>query len=115
MIKYYNFPRQLRLFKSKDFNWVLQQSIKINRSYIMTLHCPNSCKHARIGFIISKNQVQHAYQRNRIKRLIRESFRLNQEKLPSMDFILIIKQELSLMKNKIIIEKLNKLWDHYSI
>lgn len=77
------------------------------------LYYPNCYKYARLGFIISKHNVKYSYQRNRIKRLIRESFRLTQNKLPSMDFIIIIKKTISLMKNKIIMEKIQQLWNYY--
>ncbi|WWP00273.1 MAG: ribonuclease P protein component [Candidatus Dasytiphilus stammeri] len=86
--------------------------MKINRSHIIMLYNPNGYKYARLGLIISKHNVKYSCQRNRIKRLIRESFRLTQNELPSMDFIIIIKKTVSLMKNKIIMEKLQELWNH---
>ncbi|WWO99560.1 MAG: ribonuclease P protein component [Candidatus Dasytiphilus stammeri] len=87
--------------------------MKINKLHMIMLYCPNIYKYARLGFIISKHNIKYAYQRNRIKRLIRESFRLTHNELPSMDFIIIIKKKVDLMNNKIIMEKLKQLWKIY--
>ncbi|WWO95537.1 MAG: ribonuclease P protein component [Candidatus Dasytiphilus stammeri] len=110
-MNYYKFPKKLRLLKSKDFNLVLQQSMKINRSPIILYYCRNHYKFARLGLIINKYNIPLAYQRNRIKRLIRESFRLNQNELPSMDFVIIIKKKVDLMKNQKIVEILQTVWE----
>ena len=47
---------------------------------------------ARLGIAIPKRLVKTAVQRNRIKRLIRESFRLNQEKLTGIDVIVVLRK-----------------------
>jgi ribonuclease P protein component len=42
---------------------------------------------ARLGMLISRRHAAHAVVRNRIKRCIREAFRLEQERLGSLDIL----------------------------
>ncbi len=44
---------------------------------------------ARLGLVISKKSVPTAVNRNRIKRMVRESFRLHWPRLPSVDVIFL--------------------------
>ena len=45
----------------------------------------NQSEHARLGLAIATKVFGTAVKRNRVKRLIRESFRLNQMTLPCVD------------------------------
>jgi ribonuclease P protein component len=46
---------------------------------------PNQETHARLGLAIATKTFGSAVARNRIKRIARESFRLNQHDLPALD------------------------------
>jgi ribonuclease P protein component len=43
--------------------------------------------HARLGVLVSRRHAKAATQRNRIKRCIREAFRLEQDKLGALDVL----------------------------
>ena len=45
----------------------------------------NQRDHARLGLAIATRVFGNAVARNRVKRIIRESFRLNQHSLPAVD------------------------------
>ena len=49
----------------------------------------NGMERPRLGLAIAKRYVKLAKDRNRIKRLTRESFRLNQHKLAGLDFVVM--------------------------
>ncbi|MGP1930246.1 MAG: ribonuclease P protein component [Arsenophonus sp. ET-YP4-MAG3] len=107
------FPKELRLLTPKCFNYVFQQAQRVSSSEIIILGCFNNLGYPRIGFTIAKKNIKQAYQRNRIKRLTREYFRLHQNKFPSMDFVVLVKKEIIRLNNKEIIEILGKLWHRY--
>ena len=49
-------------------------------------------------------------QRNRIKRQIRESFRLNQHQIPAIDIVVMVKSGIDKLDNKTINQELEKIW-----
>jgi ribonuclease P protein component len=67
-----------------------------------------------LGITIAKKQVKRAYQRNRCKRLLRESFRHRQHRLPAMDFIAIAKKGIEALDNPHFTALVAKLWQRYS-
>ena len=72
---------------------------------------PNdSSKSNRLGLAIAKKRVKLAVQRNRIKRIIRESFRLNQHNLPPIDMVVMVKSGIDKLDNQEINQQLSKIW-----
>jgi len=65
---------------------------------------------ARIGFAFSKRALRHAVDRNRVKRLARESFRHYHSNLPTVDIVLIAQTEVAEMDNTAILRQLEVLW-----
>ncbi len=47
---------------------------------------------ARLGLIVSKKTAKLAVQRNYMRRIMRELFRLNQHNLPAMDLVIQIQK-----------------------
>ncbi len=56
---------------------------------------PNGLQHARLGLIIPKRIIAHAVSRNRVKRLLREGFRLRQHDLQGLDIVARMKAEMT--------------------
>ena len=48
---------------------------------------PNGLGHARLGLAVGVRAAGNAVRRNRVKRIVRESFRANQQELPSVDLV----------------------------
>ncbi len=46
---------------------------------------------ARLGLIIGKRAVAKAHERNRLKRVAREAFRLKRSELPALDIVLQVR------------------------
>lgn len=104
------FPKKLRLLSPQHFNYVFQQSQQASYPEITILGRLNELGYPRIGLTIAKKNIKRAHERNRIKRLTREYFRLHQHKLPSMDFVILVRKGLANFNNQEITEILCKLW-----
>ena len=104
------FPRELRLLTPSQFTFVFQQPQLAGTPQITILGRQKSLGHPRIGLTVAKKNVKRAHERNRIKRLTRESFRLRQHELPAMDFVVVAKKGVADLDNRALSEALEKLW-----
>ncbi len=77
----YTFRRSHRLSGSRAFAGVFEARVRVSRGPLTIYSRPNDLGHARLGLSVSR-RVGTAPQRNRIKRKLRESFRLLQHDLP---------------------------------
>ncbi len=55
---------------------------------------PTIWSHPRLGLVIGKESVKLSVERNRLKRLIRDSFRLHQELLAGLDIVVVARKGL---------------------
>ncbi|SBT82069.1 Ribonuclease P protein component [secondary endosymbiont of Trabutina mannipara] len=111
------FTRKLRLLTSNDFFFVFQKPHRVGTQYILILSRLNTLGYPRVGFTIAKKYIKKAHERNKIKRLIRESFRRQQHTLPTMDFVVIAKKDFTnfYKNNSAITETLDKLWNYHCL
>ncbi|MGY6773774.1 ribonuclease P protein component [Gallibacterium sp. ZY190522] len=107
------FSRELRLLTPSQFNFVFQQPFRASLPEISIIARPNSLQHPRLGLTVAKKYVKRANQRNRIKRICRESFRLQQHLLPNYDFIIIARKGISDIDNMLLFKMLDKLWQRH--
>jgi ribonuclease P protein component len=107
----HEYPRQLRLLTAGDFKSVFDDaSLKAPDQRILILARPNGLDHPRIGFIISKKNIRRAVKRNLVRRIIRESFRLNQHKLPAIDMVVLARPGLGDLSTEDIHRLSHKSW-----
>jgi len=66
---------------------------------------------ARLGLAISKKNTKRAVDRNRIKRIIRESFRLNLQILPPIDLVVMANPATKNADNQQIFHSLEQHWN----
>lgn len=94
-----DFDRDKRLLTARQFSAVFDSPTgKVPGKHVLLLARENGLDHPRLGLVIGKKNVKLAVQRNRLKRLIRESFRHNQETLAGWD-IVVIAQGLGELEN----------------
>lgn len=74
------------------------------------LACKNAANHPRLGLTIAKKKVKKAHARNRLKRLIRDSFRLRQHQLVNIDIVVMAKPNADQLSNEELQQQLHKLW-----
>ncbi len=85
------------LFESKlrckrQFDYVFQGQKRLYARWFLAYYRYNQQSLPRLGIIISKRNVRLAVQRNRIRRLIKEQFRLKQAVLPPIDIVFVVKK-----------------------
>lgn len=111
----YKFQPYRRLKKNKDFRSVLSKSQKVSQAYLLAVYQTNDRPNARLGVAVSKRVAKLAVARNRIKRVIRESFRLSQNQLPTIDIVVIVRSEGGNADKKRLRETIDKLWKKLTV
>ena len=87
----YSFPKTLRIRSRSEFSAVFEDRVKAARGPLIAYARPNNLRHPRLGISISR-AVGTAPRRNRIKRLIREAFRIHQHDWPvGYDMFLVVR------------------------
>ncbi|MBI4990243.1 MAG: ribonuclease P protein component [Rhodocyclales bacterium] len=76
-----------RLRKTDEFSSVFALRRVLRGKHFDMLHRPNSAATARLGLVIAKKFVRSAVNRNLVRRIVRESFRLSRTKLPQHDIV----------------------------
>jgi ribonuclease P protein component len=91
-MKRYRFLRIHHIRKSSDFQTIYARQQRAGDSHLLIFAARNELDWPRIGLSVSKKHGS-AVARNRIKRLLREAFRLTREDLPpGLDLVLIPRQ-----------------------
>ncbi|MFT3927402.1 MAG: ribonuclease P protein component [Myxococcales bacterium] len=89
------FPASDRLRKRFEFRLVRDRARRVHTRSFLVLVGPASVPRARLGITVAR-QVGKAVRRNRIKRLIRETFRQHRELFPEQaDLVVIAKNGCS--------------------
>ena len=108
--KIYNFKRSLRIRKKEDFQCVYKTGkCFVDYAGIFYVFSSNSAKPSRIGVAAGK-KLGNAVLRNRIKRLMRESYRHNKFKVaPGFDIVWIARQPLKNATTEFFVKNFIKL------
>lgn len=81
------FRDEHRLRKTDEFSSVFAFRRVFRGKFFELMHRPNSANTARIGVVIAKKFIRSAVNRNLVRRIVRESFRLSRSKLPHRDIV----------------------------
>ena len=106
----YCLSRELKLLTADNYSFVFDKAERFGNYSFTVLARPNDLTHPRLGLAVSKKCAKRAVDRNRIKRLFRESFRINQHKLPSVDIIAMCKPSAIKLSNHEMHQQIEKQW-----
>ena len=103
-------PRLRRLVKAQQFKSVFKSSERFN-SFFLVFVKKNGLPESRIGLSVSKKYLPRAVDRNRAKRIIRESFRHVQGRLSGLDIVVVWKGQSQITNNYKLRQKIDNLWE----
>ena len=109
--KTHGFPAQLRLSQAAEFQRVFKRGRRSSDECFIVLARSNQAGCARLGMAIARKHVPTAVARNRIKRLIRESFRRHQHELPAVDIVVMSRQTTATASIDSLEKSLDQHWN----
>ena len=107
------FSRQSRLLKPAQFRLVFQRPIRSADDYFRVLARASGIQQHRLGMAVSKKACAKAVGRNRIKRLVRESFRARMIEPATdlaLDIVVLPTAQAAKQTNKQLVESLSIHW-----
>lgn len=105
-------PRSARLLTGARFSAVFAER-RCHSNALFRIHYAPSDQ-ARLGMAVSRRVSPRAVVRNRIRRQIRESFRLWRPRLAPLDYVVVARSAASQADRITLRETLDQLWQRFS-
>lgn len=103
------FDKHERIRKRRDYLRVYKNGYRVNSKNFIIVSSENRSGVKRLGLTVSK-KAGNSVKRNRIKRLLREFFRLNKNRFPpSQDIVIIAKKNIPPLKYRDVCRELENL------
>jgi len=104
------FRRSSRLNDKSSFGRVFTRAQRSRDKLFTVLYSPNGRTEPRLGLAISRKHCRHATGRNRLKRIVRESFRQNKHTLGGIDIVVLNQPAATLAANRALFDSLGNHW-----
>lgn len=95
---------------TREFQRVFRNGRRSADRCFTVLFCHNKRDQPRLGLAIAKRLVRRATARNRLKRLVRESFRAAAPNLPPVDIVVLAGPAAANVDNATIFASLEQHW-----
>jgi ribonuclease P protein component len=99
-----------RLTSAEQFSRVFSHPVKSSGYLITVLASTSEISEARLGVVVAKKKIRTAVARNRIKRLVRESFRQHRQQLSGLDIVVLPRMGCEKQTNQKIFRELEQHW-----
>jgi ribonuclease P protein component len=111
MTTLYSFGTDVRLRCAADYKGVFDGALfKVHQPHFLFLATITEQPKSRLGLVVAKKKVRRAHERNRVKRLARESFRLHQQQLEKLDIVVMPKMGIDTIPNAELHQQLQFAW-----
>ena len=107
------FPKLAKLKTGAEYRHVFRKPAASTDRCFRVLSRANDRQHCRLGMAVSRKVCKHAAGRNRIKRIIRESFRAHRgdlDKRGGYDIVVLPKVAAASICNRDLFESLRDHW-----
>ena len=107
----HSYTKSKRLLTPSAFQGVFDKALyRVSHKNFLLLARPNLFDGARLGLVIGKKNIRLAVNRNLVKRMVRESFRLEYHRLPAVDVIFLARRNLDQVSKTDITNMLMQSW-----
>ncbi|MFH1460136.1 MAG: ribonuclease P protein component [Candidatus Omnitrophota bacterium] len=94
-MKKYGFSRKERILSPGQYNHVYQRGQVKKSTLLWCYYLPNKLGFSRLGISVSNRKCANIVLRNRLKKIVREVFRLNKINLTTQnDIIFVLKAQI---------------------
>lgn len=104
------FPREARLLDAEGYGRVFKRNRRVTNQYWIVLGHQSNSNAARLGLAIAKKRAKRAVDRNKIKRIARESFREKRAELFGIDAVVMNKDSAASASNVELRRSIDTLW-----
>lgn len=105
------FAPEHRLLTPAQFKNVFDgATCKASGPNLLLLSRHNDLTHARLGLVIAKKNIRRAVDRNRVKRIARESFRHHRAELDHLDIVVLARKGLGELDNAALHALFQDMW-----
>lgn len=105
------FSRTSRLTSPREFRHVFAEPTRLSDSGFLVLFAPNNANTPRLGLAVSKRNVKRSVDRNKLKRLVRESFRVQSTGLPNVDIVVLVRPNAARIPSRDLLSALGRVWE----
>ena len=111
MTTLYGYSTDVRIHCAADYKSVFDGALfKVHQPHFLFLAKISEQPNSRLGIVVAKKKVRRAHERNRVKRLARESFRLHQQQSNVLDIVVMPKIGIEVISNAELHQQLQMAW-----
>ncbi|RMG59978.1 MAG: ribonuclease P protein component [Gammaproteobacteria bacterium] len=105
------FPRSARLLRPEAYRRVFNDARRVTSpAFTVLVHRQTPPAEPRLGLAISRKCARRAVDRNRIKRIVRDSFRRHRGHLPPVDLVVMCRPQAARAERAELHRQLEQIW-----
>ncbi|HEY9268768.1 MAG TPA: ribonuclease P protein component [Methylotenera sp.] len=87
------FTKKAKLIKTDEFSSVFNFRKRISAKFLALHYQPNQIGRARLGLVVGKKVAKRAVDRNYMRRVLREFFRIQQHEINHVDLVIRVQKK----------------------